>query len=830
MTQVSGQTAVMIANSFLQNRLKLITQTIPRFWEQRLYTHFTNHGPEHSERVLNQKIAQLAQGLPLENRLDDDEIFIISAAAWLYEIGMQSPNLQPVLDFAYEAGVPLTTDQLLQIRDHRPLLTRQLIADSIRSNYTGPKISLGLSNEADDYTRAIAEVCRWCSQEPLEEVDKFFPVNGIEVRLRLLVALLRLADQLYIDGARVNREQLLAFHLPPQVEARWWAYHYTQILPINKGKIRFYYSLPIGQRQFLGHIRALIEPSFDYENNPLIRYLDEEHDLSLSVQQQPQVRLDQQEGFLQEMPWQMVAFLRANVKPIESRDENVELVGYTEAKPQFHRLPKVFVRSGFPELTFVEREDFIFLKLALEQAGRGIVIEGPSGVGKTTAVEKAVTDLNETKLAPYIVIQRMLSARSPSDRAALQTIREWHDGTVIIDDFHRLDLVLRNEIVDYLKELADTGSRTKKVVIVGIPRTGQSLVDTYFDIATRLDVFTFGQVKDELILQMIEKGEKALNIRFDRKAEIASAAHGSLNLAQFICYYLCAMAGVAETQDQVRVVSCDIEAARMRVMEVLARKFEEPIMHFIAMGGPRDLVNLQLLEVLATTEDGFLSLSQLQENRVDLTDGIKRFMDELWMEKLYVKCPSCTNLFYFDPLRRALVIDDPQLTFYLKQVRFSTLAKKMGKASTLAQPRVFISYSHKDAHWLERLQVHLKPIEREGIIDLWDDSKIAAGVQWKDAIMGALSTARVAVLLISANFLASDFIAEHELPTLLKRAQSEGTTIIPVILSPSLFSNTNLGAFQAINAPNQPVSGMAYTRQEEVFAKIAQAIMKRFRA
>ena len=57
MTQVSGQTAVVIANSFLQNRLKLITQTIPRFWEQRLYTHFTNHGPEHSERGSRQSAA-----------------------------------------------------------------------------------------------------------------------------------------------------------------------------------------------------------------------------------------------------------------------------------------------------------------------------------------------------------------------------------------------------------------------------------------------------------------------------------------------------------------------------------------------------------------------------------------------------------------------------------------------------------------------------------------------------------------------------------------------------------------------------------------------------
>lgn len=323
-----------VENTRLQTRLGTIIQTIPHFWEQRTYTHFTNHGPEHSERVLNQKIAQLAQGLPLEKRLTEDEIFIISAAAWLYEVGMQSPNLQPVLDFAYEPGAGLSMEQLLQIRERRHLLTRQLIADSIRPNYAGPAIRLGLNNEPDDYTRVIAEVCRWCSLEDLGAVDKFIPVNGIEVRLRLMVALLRLADQLYIDSARVNRERLLAFHLPPQTEARWWAYHYTQILPINKGKIRFYYSLPLGQRQYLGHIRALIEPTFDYTNNALIRYLDEEHDLSLSVQQQPQVRLDQQEGFLQEMPWEMVGFLRANLKPIESKGEDVELVGYTETKTQ----------------------------------------------------------------------------------------------------------------------------------------------------------------------------------------------------------------------------------------------------------------------------------------------------------------------------------------------------------------------------------------------------------------------------------------------------------------------------------------------------------------
>src|SRR5205823_3965869 len=147
---------------------------------------------------------------------------------------------------------------------------------------------------------------------------------------------------------------------------------------------------------------------------------------------------------------------------------------------------------------------------------------------------------------------------------------------------------------------------------------------------------------------------------------------------------------------------------------------------------------------------------------------------------------------------------DPQLAFYLKRVRFSKLAKEVGKVTTLAQRKVFISYSHKDAEWLERLRVHLSPVEREGIIDLWDDTRIEAGVQWKEAIMDALETARVAVLLISADFLASDFIAEHELPTLLARAKEGGTTIIPIILSPSLFTSTDLGTFQSINAPNQP--------------------------
>ena len=106
---------------------------------------------------------------------------------------------------------------------------------------------------------------------------------------------------------------------------------------------------------------------------------------------------------------------------------------------------------------------------------------------------------------------------------------------------------------------------------------------------------------------------------------------------------------------------------------------------------------------------------------------------------------------------------------------------------------VFVSYSHRDKKWLQRLQVHLKPLVRAGDIDLWDDTRIRPGADWKAQIDRALASARVAVLLVSADFLASDFIQDQELPVLLEAAERRGTRILPVILSHSLFTGSPLG-------------------------------------
>ena len=138
---------------------------------------------------------------------------------------------------------------------------------------------------------------------------------------------------------------------------------------------------------------------------------------------------------------------------------------------------------------------------------------------------------------------------------------------------------------------------------------------------------------------------------------------------------------------------------------------------------------------------------------------------------------------------------------------------------------VFVSYSHKDAAFLDRLRIHLRPLEKQGLMDLWDDTKIEAGDRWKAAIEEALGRARVAILLVSADFLASEFIVDNELPPLLSRAEADGTRIIPVIIKPCRFRrDKNLSRFQAINDPAVPLVSMSEGEQEKIYDQVSQLV------
>jgi len=119
----------------------------------------------------------------------------------------------------------------------------------------------------------------------------------------------------------------------------------------------------------------------------------------------------------------------------------------------------------------------------------------------------------------------------------------------------------------------------------------------------------------------------------------------------------------------------------------------------------------------------------------------------------------------------------------------------------------------------------MKPLERSYDLDIWDDTKIRPGSPWNEEIRQAVGAAKIAILLVSADFLASEFIAAKELPPLLSAARDEGAVILPIIISPSRFLKTkSLAEFQAVNDPAMPLIDMSEVQREDVFVKVVDFI------
>ena len=138
--------------------------------------------------------------------------------------------------------------------------------------------------------------------------------------------------------------------------------------------------------------------------------------------------------------------------------------------------------------------------------------------------------------------------------------------------------------------------------------------------------------------------------------------------------------------------------------------------------------------------------------------------------------------------------------------------------------QVFISYSRKDSEWLEKLKTILAPLERKGKLNLWTDANIQPGKLWKEEIQQALVRAKVAVLLVSPDFLASDFIDKHELPLLLEAAKKEELIILWVLIKPCLYQETEIANYQAAYDLDKPLSQLEPHCREAALITIAKKI------
>ena len=137
---------------------------------------------------------------------------------------------------------------------------------------------------------------------------------------------------------------------------------------------------------------------------------------------------------------------------------------------------------------------------------------------------------------------------------------------------------------------------------------------------------------------------------------------------------------------------------------------------------------------------------------------------------------------------------------------------------------LFFSYSHKDELLRDELAAHLKLLERQNVIRGWHDRRIDIGRDWKHAINEHLERAGVVLLLVSADFLASDYCYDLEMKRALERSEIGSALVIPVIVRPCDWTRAPFAKLQALPRDGKAVT--SWPGRDEAWTDVAQGIRR----
>lgn len=137
--------------------------------------------------------------------------------------------------------------------------------------------------------------------------------------------------------------------------------------------------------------------------------------------------------------------------------------------------------------------------------------------------------------------------------------------------------------------------------------------------------------------------------------------------------------------------------------------------------------------------------------------------------------------------------------------------------------KVFLSYSSKDQTLVDQFTAHLTALKWQGVIQSWNDHQIEAGAEWEKAIASYLDSADIILLLLSSDFLASEYSLD-EAHRALRRNESGQARVIPVLLRPIDFSATPFAKLQAAPSSGKPIT--LWENRDEAFVVVIRDILK----
>ncbi len=339
-------------------------------------------------------------------------------------------------------------------------------------------------------------------------------------------------------------------------------------------------------------------------------------------------------------------------------------------------LEEVFKTSGVPTYTFVEPRKYPDLLVSLRTPGRGAVIEGPSGIGKTTAVEAAIKRLSLEGAVTK------LSARRPKDVEYIEALPPLGpSGLVIVDDFHKLTDKTRAGLADYLKTLADDESKDTKIIVVGINKAGENLIGFAHDLVNRLDIISFENNPDEMVQELVKLGSVALNVTLNVAEDIVGAAQGSFYLAQMLSQEVCKRAGILEKAESLVETHISFASVRADVWDRLGLVFRARCERFCRgtkMRPEGRAPYLHILRWLAEGDGWTLSLREAIRRHSSMRGSVSQVVDKGYLGELMRDDKEISEAIHYDATAEQLTVEDPQFIFFIRNIAWRSFANHLG--------------------------------------------------------------------------------------------------------------------------------------------------------
>lgn len=137
---------------------------------------------------------------------------------------------------------------------------------------------------------------------------------------------------------------------------------------------------------------------------------------------------------------------------------------------------------------------------------------------------------------------------------------------------------------------------------------------------------------------------------------------------------------------------------------------------------------------------------------------------------------------------------------------------------------IFLCYAREDEVLRQGLEKHLKVLKRQGLIDIWHDRNISAGADWGREIDNHLNVAQIILLLVSPDFMDSDYCYGVEMTRAMKRYEDGGAFVVPIILRPVYWQRAPFGKLQALPVDATPITNRFWHTLDDAFFNVAEGI------